>query len=66
MAAEDKLRFQMEMQQYTATQAALNPQANQVPGFAHYPVNDHSVHSYHDPYAHHDPYGQQAHQYHQA
>jgi len=69
MAAEDKMRFQVEMQQYTATQAAMNPQAAQVPAaYGHYPVADHGVPTYHhDPYAHHDPYGQQAHhQYHQA
>jgi hypothetical protein len=60
MANEDKLRFQMEMQQYSATQAAMNPSPGQVPTF-HYQVQDHNVH-YGDPYS--DPYGQN--QYHQA
>lgn len=67
MATQDKMRFQMEMQTYTANQAAMNPQAAQVaPTYGHYPVTDHGVTYHHDPYAHHDPYGQQTHQYHQA
>ncbi len=59
MANEDKLRFQMEMQQYSATQATINPSAGQVPNFQ-YQVQD-NVH-YGDPYS--DPYGQN--QFHQA
>ena len=66
MAAEDKVRFQMEMQQYTANQAAAAPP---VP-----PPTDHNY--YHDPNAtmaydayaqhdtHHDPYGQHPGHYH--
>jgi hypothetical protein len=60
MAIEDKLRFQMETQQYSATQAAMNPSLGQVPHY-NYQVQDHGVH-YSDPYG--DPYGQN--QFHQA
>ena len=69
MAADDKIRFQLEMQQYTATQAAAAPppQVSQNP-YGHY-QDHHAVHAayaHHDPYGqHHDPYGQHAH-YHQA
>jgi hypothetical protein len=70
MAAEDKVRFQMEMQQYTANQAV----AQAPPPQAHYPhyeaPGSHQVHQYvqhHDPYAAHDPYAQHGHmQYHAA
>lgn len=73
MAAEDKLRFQMEMQQYTANQAANNPQAQETA------TNEHEHHSnaaasYYDQsvslhqqeynQVYHDPYGQP--QYHAA
>jgi hypothetical protein len=72
MAAEDKVRFQMEMQQYTANQTAMAPVPSQPsPAASAYTHYDHdALHGYphHDPYAHHDPYSQQAHQfqYHQA
>jgi hypothetical protein len=71
MASEDKVRFQMEMQQYTADQAAVATIPQVSPSAAAYGQFDYNaVHGYphHDPYAHHDPYSQQAHQfpYHQA
>mmetsp|Transcript_5205 Transcript_5205/g.7345 ORF Transcript_5205/g.7345 Transcript_5205/m.7345 type:complete len:334 (+) Transcript_5205:168-1169(+) len=71
MAAEDKVRFQMEMQQYTANQAVAQapppPQAH----YQHYdPAGGHHVQHYvqqHDPYAAHDAYAQHGHmQYHAA
>jgi HMG (high mobility group) box len=72
MAAEDKVRFQMEFKQYTADQAEVGTIPQQVsPPTAAYGQYDYSaVHGYphHDPYVHNDPYSQQAHQfqYHQA
>ena len=60
MAAEDKVRFQMEMQQYTANQAA----AAAPPPQEHY-YHDPTAHTGYDAYAQHDPYGQAHHpQYH--
>jgi hypothetical protein len=72
MSAEDKVRFQMEMQQYTANQAVMAPVHAQLSQAASaYAHHDHdALHGYphNDPYAHHDPYSQQAHPfpYHQA
>jgi hypothetical protein len=71
MAAEDKVRYQMEMQQYTANQAVMAPVPSQLSSPTVFEFADHqAIHGYphHDPYAHHDPYSQQAHQfqYHQA
>lgn len=65
MAAEDKIRFQMEMQQYTASQGAGAP--HQAPDHAYYHDPATSVMSY-DAYGqhdsvHHDPYSQHP-QYH--
>lgn len=61
MAAEDKIRFQMEMQQYTANrQGPPAPAQAQVPSDHVY--YDHATTSMHDAYAYdqvaHDPYGQ--------
>ena len=72
MAAEDKLRFQVEMQRYNEdhTAVATISQVSAAAAAAAYGQYDYNaVHGYtHDPYAHHDPYSQQAHpfQYHQA
>ena len=55
MAAEDKVRFQMEMQQYTANQAAAA--APPPPAQEHY-YHDPTAHAAYDAYATHDPYGQ--------
>lgn len=54
MAAEDKIRFQMEMQQYTANQAAAA--APPPPSNEHY-YHDPTSHATYDAYATHDPYG---------
>lgn len=64
MAAEDKVRFQMEMQQYTANQAAAAAPPPPPPPQEHY-YHDPTAHTGYDAYAQHDPYGQQHHpQYH--
>ena len=54
MAAEDKVRFQMEMQTYTANQAA-----SAAPAQEHF-YND-GQHTGYEAYAQHDPYGHQHH-----
>jgi len=70
MAAEDKVRFQIEMQQYTANQAvAAAPPPP--PQYAHYDAasvqHAHGYVQHHDPYAGHDAYAQHGHmQYHAA
>jgi len=79
MAAEDKVRFQIEMQQYTLNQAAAAPPQPQEAASADVAPQDPSTAAYYDPniahptlhpgqdYAqvyHHDPYGQT--QYHAA
>jgi high mobility group protein B2 len=62
MAAEDKVRFQMEMQQYTANQAAA---AAPPPPVQEQYYHDPTAHTGYDAYATHDPYGQhQQPQYH--
>jgi hypothetical protein len=67
MSAEDKVRFEMEMQQYTGNQvvmASVHSQLSQTASaYAHY--NHDALHGYphHNPYAHHNPYSQQAHQF---
>jgi hypothetical protein len=61
MAAEDKVRFQMEMQQYTANQAAA--QAPQHPPQHEQYHYDPTTHAGYESYAQHDPYV--AHSHHQ-
>jgi HMG (high mobility group) box len=68
MASEDKVRFQMEMQQYTANQAAAAP-PGAVSDSAYY--HDHNggtiaydAYAQHDVSAHHDPYAAHHTQYH--
>merc|ERR1712232_1418707 len=61
LAAEDKVRFQLEMQQYTANQAAA-AQA-QPPAAEHYyhdptATTAYETYTHHDPAAQHDPYAQ--------
>lgn len=61
MAGEDKVRFQMEMQQYTATQAASAPTPQPEIGVSqpsyHYP-DPTQADAYAAAYAQHDPYVQ--------
>jgi hypothetical protein len=60
MAAEDKVRFQLEMQQYTANQAAAAPPpppAEQAQPAYHYP-DPAQPDAYAAAYAQHDPYAQ--------
>ena len=52
MAAEDKIRFQMEMQQYTANQAAAAPPPTET--YYHDPNASATV--AYDAYGQHDPY----------
>lgn len=80
MAAEDKVRFQMEMQTYTSNQAgAQAAQAHQqAPSpasgaqYQHYvdphasTVPQHQAYASHDPYAHHEYAQHGHHQYHAA
>ena len=64
MAAEDKVRFQMEMQQYTANQAAAAPPQVSSEHQQHY--YDPNVNAgVYDNYGQPDPYGQHN-QYHAA
>jgi high mobility group protein B2 len=65
MAADDKIRFQLEMQQYTATQAAAAVAAAPSPPTEHQYYNeisagtisyDYAAHDVHDPYGQHAPY----------
>lgn len=53
MAAEDKVRFSVEMQEYSANQAAAIPPAENP--YYHDPNTGALAY---DPYAHHDPYAQ--------
>lgn len=64
IAAEDKVRFQLEMQQYSATQAASVPGLQ--PGDHYYqdPTTSYDSYVHHDPSLHHDPYAQHHAQYH--
>jgi HMG (high mobility group) box len=67
MASDDKVRFQLEMQQYTATQAAAAPPPP--PDHAYYHDHNAGTISYdayaqHELAAHHDPYGQHHTHYH--
>jgi len=66
MAADDKLRFQMEMQQYTANQAAIAPPAPVEHAYYHDPNTGISYDAYgaHDVTSHHDPYAHHHHHYH--
>lgn len=61
MAAEDKVRFQMQMQQYTANQAAAaappQPPAEPAPAAYHY-ADPTQTDAYAAAYAQHDPYAQ--------
>lgn len=61
IAAEDKVRFQLEMQQYTANQAAAAPPPP-APEHAYYDPTAATVMSAYEAYAqheaHHDPYAQ--------
>jgi len=67
MAAQDKVRFQMEMQQYTANQVAAQPEAPPLPpppaaveSYYHDPVPPPTTYEMyaqqHDPVGQHDPY----------
>ena len=68
MAAEDKVRFQLEMQQYTANQAAAAPPPPPPVEHAYYDPAAASAMSAYEAYAqqeaHHDPYSQHHAHYH--
>lgn len=65
MAMDDKVRFQIEMQQYTASQAVVVPPQSNDHTYYHDPnagnIN-YEAYTQHDLSAHHDPYSQ--HHYH--
>jgi hypothetical protein len=68
MASDDKVRFQVEMQQYTANQAAAAPPPPP-PDHAYYHDHNAGTISYdayvqHELAGHHDPYGQHHNHYH--
>lgn len=55
MAADDKVRFQLEMQQYTATQAAAAPPSQADTAYYHDPTVSYDAYAQHEA-VHHDPY----------
>jgi hypothetical protein len=72
MAAEDKVRFQMEMQQYTASQAVTAPPPPAAAEHTYYqeaattPMSGYEAYAQHDAAVHHDPYAQHHATYHHA